>query len=96
MDLEVVIGFAVGYWVGTRQGREGLQRALDSAREIWESPEARRLAGESLSVARGAAEAAPVSDILERVGGISGIERNRGVIREVLDDFLERRFGRAA
>ena len=93
MELEVVIGFAAGYWVGTRQGREGLQRALDSAREIWESPEARRLIGDGLSMARGATQSAPVSDILGRV---SGIERNRAVIREVLDEFVERRFGRAA
>ncbi len=30
MGVEVVLGFAVGYLVGTRQGREGLQKALDS------------------------------------------------------------------
>jgi hypothetical protein len=45
--MEVVIGFAVGYWVGTRHGREGLARALDSARAIWESPETRRLLQEA-------------------------------------------------
>jgi hypothetical protein len=48
-SVETVIGFAFGYWVGTRQGREGMQRALDSAREIWASPETRRLAVEGLS-----------------------------------------------
>ena len=47
--METVIGFAVGYWVGTRQGRQGMQKALDSAREIWESPETRRVAAEGLS-----------------------------------------------
>ena len=47
--VETVIGFAFGYWVGTRQGREGMQKALDSAREIWVSPETRRLAAEGLS-----------------------------------------------
>ena len=26
--MEVVIGFAVGYWVGTRQGRQGLHPAF--------------------------------------------------------------------
>jgi hypothetical protein len=25
--MEALIGFAFGYWVGTRQGREGLERA---------------------------------------------------------------------
>jgi hypothetical protein len=41
--MEVLIGFAVGYWVGTRQGREGLERAMDSVREIAAHPETRRL-----------------------------------------------------
>jgi hypothetical protein len=61
--MEVVLGFAVGYWVGTRQGREGLARALDSARAIWESPETRRMLTE-------------IEPLLERVqsrGGISGV-----------------------
>ena len=31
MGVEVVLGFVVGYWIGTRQGRKGLQEALDSA-----------------------------------------------------------------
>ena len=62
--MEVLIGFAVGYWVGTRHGREGLQRALDAAREIYASPEARRLVEEGLSAARSAA--VPVSDIIQR------------------------------
>jgi hypothetical protein len=39
--MEVLIGFAVGYWVGTRQGREGLERAIDSVREIAELAERR-------------------------------------------------------
>ena len=51
--MEVLIGFAVGYWVGTRQGREGMQRVVDSAREIWESPEARRLVSDGLSAVQG-------------------------------------------
>lgn len=92
MEMEVIIGFAVGYWVGTRHGREGIQRALDSAREIWESPEARRLAGEGMSVVQSAAQAAPVADILQRVGG----SRRRAMIRDVLDEIVENRFGRQA
>lgn len=47
--MEVVLGFAVGYWVGTRHGREGLQKAMDSARAIWESPETKRVLREGLS-----------------------------------------------
>jgi hypothetical protein len=47
--MEVLIGFAVGYWVGTRHGRQGLEQAVDAARGIWASPEARHLLGEGLS-----------------------------------------------
>ena len=60
--METVIGFAFGYWVGTRHGREGMQRALDSARQIWASPETRRLAAEGLSALE--AMAAPARDKL--------------------------------
>jgi hypothetical protein len=66
--VETVIGFAFGYWVGTRQGRQGMQRALDSAREIWESPETRRVAAEGLSALE--ALAGPAMKALgARVGG---------------------------
>ena len=60
--METVIGFAFGYWVGTRQGREGMQKALDSAREIWGSPETRRVAAEGLSAIE--AQAGPARDKL--------------------------------
>jgi hypothetical protein len=88
--VEVLIGFAVGYWVGTRQGREGMQRVVDSAREIWESPEARRMVGEGLSAVQGAAQAAPISDIIRK----AGTNRRRAMIRDALDEIVERRFGR--
>ena len=47
--VETVIGFAFGYWVGTRQGRDGMHRALDSAPADMGLPETRRLAAEGLS-----------------------------------------------
>jgi hypothetical protein len=47
--MEVVFGFAVGYWIGVRHGRDGLQEAADSARAIWASPETKRLLGEGLA-----------------------------------------------
>ena len=47
--MEVVIGFAVGYWIGTSQGRQGIQKALDSAQAIWASPETKRLLSEGLT-----------------------------------------------
>jgi hypothetical protein len=80
--MEVVIGFAVGYWVGTRQGREGLARALDSARAIWESPETRRLLE----------EAVPAIERFQPGGGGSPA----AIFSSVLDEFRERRSARAA
>ena len=61
--MEVVIGFAVGYLVGTRQGRQGMQRALDSAQAIWASPETKRLLSEGLTAFESAA-----SPAMDRLG----------------------------
>lgn len=88
--MEVLIGFAAGYWAGTRQGRKGLQRALDAAREIYASPEARRFLGEGLSAARAASP--PLAGIIGKATG----DRRRAMIRDVLDEVVERRFGRKA
>jgi hypothetical protein len=87
--VEVVLGFAVGYWIGTRQGRKGLQQALDSAQAIWASPETKKILGETLTVLEAAAGPA-----MERLGGRSG--RNRALIGSVMDELLERRARRAA
>jgi len=89
--VEVVIGFAVGYWAGTRQGRDGLQRAIDSAQAIWASPETRRLLGEGLSAAQ--AVAGPVMD---RLGARSPRGRRAALIGSVVDELIERRQARRA
>jgi hypothetical protein len=75
--MEVLIGFAFGYWVGTRQGREGLERAIDSVREIAAHPETKRLLGEGLSAA------APLTKVLSKNGRGTGFAVIRGVIDEV-------------
>ena len=87
--MEVVIGFAVGYWVGTRQGRQGLEAAVGTAREIWASPEARRMLGEGLSALQAAR---PLSGIL----GAGGRDARVTIIRGVIDEVVERRYGRQA
>jgi hypothetical protein len=87
--MEVIFGFAVGYWVGTRHGREGLARALDSARAIWESPETRRLLSEGLTTVEAAA---PALERLQRGRGRAGAV----LITSVVDEFRERRSARAA
>jgi hypothetical protein len=75
--MEVLIGFAFGYWVGTRQGREGLERAIDSVREIAAHPETKRLLGEGL------AAAAPLAKVLSKNGKGTSFAVIRGVIDEV-------------
>jgi hypothetical protein len=79
--MEVLIGFAFGYWVGTRQGREGLDRAIDSVREIAAHPETRRLFGEGLSAA------APLANMLSKSGRGTGF----AVVRKVIDGVVDRR-----
>ncbi len=80
--MEVVIGFAVGYWIGTRQGRQGLQHALESAQAIWASPETKRLLGEGLSAAGPA---------MERLGIRSGSRgRRAALLSTVVDELIER------
>jgi hypothetical protein len=90
MGVEVVLGFAVGYWVGTRQGRKGLQQAMDSAQAIWASPETRKLLSEGLTVLEAAAGPA-----MNRLGGKSNGTR-AALIGSVVDELIERRQARRA
>ena len=48
--MEALIGFAIGYYVGTREGREGLQKAVAAFDAITKSPELKSLLGQGLSV----------------------------------------------
>jgi len=86
--VEAVIGFAVGYWIGTRQGRQGLQNALESAQAIWAHPETRRMLAEGISA-------------IETVAG-PAMERTRArsrrgtLISSVVDELIERRQARHA
>ena len=88
--MEVVIGFAVGYLVGTRQGRQGMQHALDSAQAIWASPETKRLVSEGLSAFETVAGPA-----MERMGAKSS-SRRAALISTVVDELIERRQARRA
>ncbi len=88
--MEVVIGFAVGYLVGTRQGRQGMQRALDSAQAIWVSPETKRLLTEGLTALESVT--APAMD---RLGNKSSSRRS-ALISTVVDELIERRQSRRA
>jgi hypothetical protein len=89
--MEVVIGFAVGYWVGTRQGRQGLQHALESAQAIWAHPETRKMLAEGISAAQTVAGPA-----MERLGNKSSRGRRAALISSVVDELIERRQARHA
>ena len=42
--METIIGFVAGYLVGTREGKDGLERLKTSWRAITSSPEVRKMA----------------------------------------------------
>lgn len=41
--METLIGFAIGYLVGTRQGRDGLEKMMSSLDAIRNSPEVKQM-----------------------------------------------------
>jgi hypothetical protein len=88
--VEVVLGFAVGYYMGTRQGRKGLQDAIESAQAIMASPETRRFLSEAINTFESVAGPA-----MERMGRRSS-SRRAAIISSVVDELIERRARRAA
>lgn len=87
--MEVFIGFAVGYWVGTRNGRKGLEDALDTARKMWQSPVAQRLVDQGVSVLQAAK---PATDAIQKSRG----NTRSALIHGVIDEIIERRSARQA
>ncbi len=67
--METVIGFVVGYLVGSREGKAGLERLRESVNAIRRSPEVRRFAGEAMSFAESAARQASSGRGLSGIGG---------------------------
>ncbi len=49
--METIVGFVAGYLVGSREGRDGLERLRTSWQSIRTSPEVRKLATEAITVA---------------------------------------------
>jgi hypothetical protein len=88
--VEVVLGFAVGYYMGTRQGRKGLQDAIESAQAIMASPETRRFLSEAINTFESVA-----GPTMERMGRRSNGRRG-ALIGSVVDELIERRARRAA
>ena len=89
--MEVVIGFAVGYYIGTRQGRKGLQEAIDSAQAIMASPETRKFLSEAINTFETVA-----GPVMERMGRGSRSGNRAAFIGSVVDELIERRARRAA
>jgi hypothetical protein len=89
--VEVVLGFAVGYYIGTRQGRKGLQEAIESAQAIMASPETRRFLSEAINTFETMAGPA-----MERVSRGSKGGSRAALIGSVVDELIERRSRRAA
>ena len=89
--MEVVFGFAVGYYIGTREGRKGLQEAIESAQAIMASPETRRLLSEAISTFETVA-----GPVMERMGRRNKNGVRAALIGSVVDELIERRSRRAA
>ena len=89
--MEVLLGFVVGYYIGTRQGRKGLQEAIDSAQAIMASPETRRLLSEAITTFETVAGPA-----MESMGRRTRSGTRAALIGSVVDELIERRARRAA
>jgi hypothetical protein len=48
--MEAIIGFAIGYWAGTRDGREGITKALAAFDAITKSDEFKNIMGQGLAL----------------------------------------------
>jgi hypothetical protein len=69
--METILGFVAGYLVGTREGKDGLERLRSSWHSIRTSPEVRRLATEALTFAETAVRQSAGGGGL-RLGGAVG------------------------
>jgi hypothetical protein len=65
--METFIGFIVGYLVGSREGKAGVERLKTSWKAIRTSPEVRKLATDAVSVAGQVVSRAQVGGIGETV-----------------------------
>jgi hypothetical protein len=77
--METVIGFVVGYLVGAREGKGGLERLKTSVQAIMASPEAHKLLGQAMQMAEPVARRASSAG-LSSIGGVGG-----SVVRELVN-----------
>jgi hypothetical protein len=90
--METLIGFVVGYLVGAREGKGGLERLKVSVNSIIASPEARKLVGEAMAVAQPIAQRA-TSAGLGNIGGLGGLSGLSGIGGTVVRELVNRASG---
>ena len=81
--METLIGFVVGYMVGAREGKGGLERLKVSVNAIISSPEARRMVSEAVAVAQ---------PVIQRASGV-GLGNFGGVGGAVVKQLVSRAAG---
>jgi hypothetical protein len=81
--METIVGFVAGYLVGTREGRDGLDRLRSSWHSIRTSPEVRKLAAEAVTMAEMAVRQVPGRGSLGGLGGAVDDVRDMLVRRAV-------------
>jgi hypothetical protein len=71
--METIVGFVAGYLVGSREGRDGLERLRSSWHAIRTSPEVRKLATEAVAVAETAVRRSSARGSLSIGGAVGGV-----------------------
>jgi hypothetical protein len=77
--METIVGFVAGFLVGTREGKDGLDRLRSSWHSIRTSPEVRKLAAEAVTVAEMA-----VRQVSSGRGNLGGLGGAVGDVRDML------------
>jgi hypothetical protein len=80
--METIMGFAIGYFVGSRDGQGGPERLRESWREIRNSPEARRLAGQAIGLAELVMRRAVGTGLSGTISGVSELLTRRAEDRD--------------
>ncbi|MGH2706871.1 MAG: hypothetical protein ACRDJG_02260 [Actinomycetota bacterium] len=75
--LETMVGFALGYYVGTQQGREGLVKALSALKSISKSEEFTGLTTNLLAMGSGLVKAGLSKGGGVVLGGLAGAVADR-------------------
>lgn len=71
--METIFGFVAGYIAGTQDGPDGLKRLRASLKEIMNSAEVRRLAGEALTMGEAVARRAASQGLGSLGGSVGGV-----------------------